>query len=77
MYLNGSLAVNEVTNDSATMQLSHECVVFRFWVKNGSGEAVRVTKVEMLAAEGKTGVNTRASLTTAGISHSTPEDITV
>ena len=81
MYLNGTLPIGEVTEDAATMQLAHGCAVLRFNVRNGGGTAVRVTRVEMLAASGKTGVNTRAAITAAnaesGIIHSDPQNIAV
>ena len=81
MYLNGTLAIDEVTEGAATMQLAHGCTVLRFNVSNGGETAVRVTRVEMLAASGKTGVNTRAAITAAnaesGITCSAPQDIAV
>ena len=81
MYLNGTLAVDKVTEGAATMQLAHGCAVLRFNVSNGGETAVRVTRVEMLAASGKTGVNTRAAITAGnvedGISYSEPQNIAV
>ena len=81
MYLNGTLPIGEVTEGAATMQLAHGCAVLRFNVSNGGETAVRVTRVEMLAASGKTGVNTRAAITAAnaesGIIHSAPQNIAV
>lgn len=81
MYLNGTLAIGEVTEGAATMQLAHGCAVLRFNVSNGGETAVRVTRVEMLATSGKTGVNTRAAITAAnaesGIIHSAPQNIAV
>ena len=65
MYLNGTLPVDKVTEGAATMQLAHGCAVLRFNVRNSGGKTVRVTRVEMLAASGKTGVNTRAAITAA------------
>lgn len=56
MYLYGSLTADELTADNPTMQLSHLCAVLRFKVKNGTSDAVRVTKVEMLATDGNEGV---------------------
>lgn len=81
MYLNGTLAIDKVTDGTATMQLAHGCAVLRFNVKNSGGYTMRVTRVEMLAASGKTGVNTRAAITAAnaesGIIHSDPQNIAV
>ena len=83
MYLNGTLAIGEVTEGAATMQLAHGCDVLRFNVKNGGTSDVRVTKVEMLAASGKTGVHTRAAITSesanngGALSYSHPENIAI
>lgn len=83
MYLNGTLAIGEVTEGAATMQLTHGCAVLRFNVKNGGASNVRVTKVEMLAASGKTGVHTRAAITSesanngGALIYSHPENIAV
>lgn len=82
MYLNGTLAIDKVTDGTATMQLAHGCAVLRFNVKNSGADAVRVTRVEMLAASGKTGVNTRAAITAANaengtLTYSEPQNIAV
>jgi len=83
MYLNGTLAIGEVTEGAATMQLTHGCAVLRFNVKNGGASNVRVTKVEMLAASGKTGVHTRAAITSesanngGALIYSHPENIAI
>ena len=83
MYLNGTLAIGEVTEGAATMQLTHGCAVLRFNVKNGGASNVRVTKVEMFAASGKTGVNTRAAITSesanngGALIYSHPENIAI
>ena len=83
MYLNGTLAIGEVTDGTGVMQLTHGCAVLRFNVKNGGASNVRVTKVEMLAASGKTGVHTRAAITSesanngGALSYSHPENIAI
>jgi len=64
------------------MQLAHGCAVLRFNVSNGGEKAVRVTRVEMLATSGKTGVNTRAAITAANaesgtLTYSEPQNIAV
>ena len=83
MYMNGVINVSEVTDGKGVMQLTHGCAVLRFNVKNGGASNVRVTKVEMLAASGKTGVHTRAAITSesanngGALSYSHPENIAI
>lgn len=83
MYMNGVIDASEVTNGTGVMQLTHGCAVLRFNVKNGGASNVRVTKVEMLAASGKTGVHTRAAITSesanngGALSYSNPENIAI
>ena len=83
MYMNGIINASEVTDGTGVMQLTHGCAVLRFNVKNGGESDVRVTKVEMFAASGKTGVNTRAAITSesanngGALSYSNPENIAI
>lgn len=83
MYMTGIIDASEVANGTGVMQLTHGCAVLRFNVKNGGASNVRVTKVEMLAASGKTGVNTRAAITSESanngdaLSYSNPENIAI
>ena len=83
MYMNGIIDANEVTDGTGVMQLTHGCAVLRFNVKNGGASNVRVTKVEMFAASGKTGVHTRAAITSesanngGALSYSHPENIAI
>jgi len=78
MYLTGTLTGSELTAGNATMELNHACAVLRFLVKNGTTESLRLTKVEMLATDGQSGVNTRLELATDGTTRpSTPDNVTV
>ena len=83
MYMNGIIDASEVTDGTGVMQLTHGCAVLRFNVKNGGASNVRVTKVEMFAASGKTGVNTRAAITSesanngGALIYSNPENIAI
>ena len=77
MYMNGVIDASEVTDGTGVMQLTHGCAVLRFNVKNGGASNVRVTKVEMLAASGKEGVNTRAAITSDALSYSFPKNIAI
>lgn len=83
MYMNGIIDASEVTDGTGVMQLTHGCAVLRFNVKNGGASNVRVTKVEMFAASGKTGVHTRAAITSesanngGALSYSHPENIAI
>lgn len=83
MYMNGIINASEVTDGTGVMQLTHGCAVLRFNVKNGGESDVRVTKVEMFAASGKTGVNTRAAITSesanngGALIYSHPENIAI
>ena len=83
MYMNGIIDASEVTDGTGVMQLTHGCAVLRFNVKNGGESDVRVTKVEMFAASGKTGVHTRAAITSesanngGALSYSNPENIAI
>lgn len=83
MYMNGIINASEVTDGKGVMQLTHGCAVLRFNVKNGGESDVRVTKVEMFAASGKKGVNTRAAITSesanngGALSYSNPENIAI
>lgn len=83
MYMNGIIDASKVTNGTGVMQLTHGCAVLRFNVKNGGSSDVRVTKVEMFAASGKTGVHTRAAITSesanngGALSYSHPENIAI
>ena len=77
MYMNGVIDASEVTDGKGVMQLTHGCAVLRFNVKNGGASDVRVTKVEMLAASEKKGVNTRAAITSDALSYSFPKNIAV
>ena len=83
MYMNGIIDASEVANGTGVMQLTHGCAVLRFNVKNGGTSDVRVTKVEMFAASGKTGVHTRAAITSesanngGALIYSNPENIAI
>ena len=77
MYLHGALSDAAFT-EGATMQLEHVAAVLRFLITNGTSENVRITKVEMLADEGKPGVNTINKLDNDGtLNPEYPMDITV
>ena len=77
MYLHGTLSDAAIA-EGATMQLEHVAAVLRFLIANGTSEDVRITKVEMLAAEGKSGVNTVNRLSNGGMLNSEfPMDMTV